>query len=44
MTMGAALGMTVCFASGMKRGDSDDTMLVVLDCAAAYGADFAPFD
>ncbi len=36
--------MTIGFAWGMKRCDSDDAVFVVLEDAAAYGADFAPFD
>ncbi len=35
--------MTIGFAWGMKRGDSGDPVLVVLEDAAAYSADFAPF-
>ena len=36
--------MTIGFAWGMKRCDSDDAVFVVLEDAAAYFADFAPFD
>ena len=35
--------MTIGFAWGMKRCDSDDAVLVLLDCAATNCADFAPF-
>ena len=35
--------MTIGFAWGMKRCDSDDAVFVMLNHAAAYFADFAPF-
>ncbi len=36
--------MTIGVERGMKRCDSGDAVFVVLDGAAAYFADFAPFD